>query len=67
MAIFEMIVSLLLVCSILTYVKRIGLYNARYAVYAKFLGLVLMIGNVMAAGMNFYFGLSGTEKFENMK
>ena len=67
MAIFEMIVSLLLVCSILTYVKRIGLYNPRYAVYAKFLGLMLLISNMTAAGMNFYFGIQGTQRFDDMK
>ena len=67
MAIFELIISLLLVCSILTYVKRIAIYNARYAIYAKFCGLMLLIGNMMAGSMNLYFGLSGTERFEEMK
>lgn len=66
-AIFEIIVSLLLMCSILLYVKRIIHFNQRYGRFAFALGVVFIIANVMAGSLNFYLGSGGYESVRNMK
>jgi hypothetical protein len=55
-AIFEIIVSLLLMCSLLLYVKRIIGYNAAYGRSSFFLGAVFIGSNVLAGSFNFYIG-----------
>ena len=47
-AIFEIIVSLLLMCSLLLYVKRIIMFNQNYGRYAFVLGVVFIAANVQA-------------------
>lgn len=66
-AIFEIIVSLLLMCSILLYVKRIILFNQRYGRFAFALGIVFILANVMAGSVNFYLGSGGYEPISNLK
>ena len=46
-------------CSILLYVKRIMLFNQRYGRFACALGVVFIIANVLAGGLNFYLGSGG--------
>lgn len=46
-------------CSILLYVKRIMMFNQRYGRFAFALGLVFIIANVAAGGLNFYLGSGG--------
>ncbi len=55
-AIFEIIVALLLMCSILLYVKRIIVYNREYGRSAFVLGLVFIGSNLFAGSFNFYIG-----------
>lgn len=66
-AIFEIIVSLLLMCSILLYVKRIIMFNQRYGRFAFALGIVFIIANVLAGGLNFYLGSGGWEPINKLK
>jgi hypothetical protein len=66
-AIFEIIVSLLLMCSILLYVKRIMLFNQRYGKYACALGIVFIVSNVLAGGVNFYLGSGGWYPVKDLK
>lgn len=66
-AIFEIIVSLLLMCSILLYVKRIILFNQRYGRFAFALGIVFIIANVMAGSLNFYLGSGGYDPITSLK
>ena len=58
-AIFEIIVSLLLMCSLLLYVKRIVAFNEQYGRYAFVLGVVFIVANVLAGSLNFYLGSGG--------
>jgi len=55
-AIFEIIVALLLMCSILLYVKRIIVYSREYGRSAFVLGLVFIGSNIFAGSFNFYIG-----------
>jgi hypothetical protein len=66
-AIFEIIVSLLLMCSILLYVKRIMLFNQRYGKYACLLGIVFIVSNVLAGSVNFYLGSGGWQSVKDLK
>jgi hypothetical protein len=61
-AIFEIIVSLLLMCSLLLYVKRILAFNEQYGRYAFVLGVVFIIANIVAGSLNFYLGNGGCKK-----
>jgi len=60
-------VSLLLMCSILLYVKRIMQFNQRYGRFAFALGIVFIIANVLAGGLNFYLGTGGWVPIEDLK
>jgi hypothetical protein len=66
-AIFEIIVSLLLMCSLLLYVKRIITFNENYGRYAFILGIVFIAANVISGGLNFYFGSGGYETVYDLK
>lgn len=66
-AIFQVIVSLLLLCSLMLYVKRIMAFNQRYGRFAFFLGLVFVIANVIAGSVNFYMGSGGYQGIMDMK
>lgn len=66
-AIFEIIVSLLIMCSVLLYVKRIMQFNQAYGRYAFVLGLVFFVSNVVSGGTNFYLGSGGWETVVLMK
>lgn len=67
-AIFEIIVSLLLMCSLLLYVKRIIMFNQRYGRYAFLLGVVFIVSNAVASGLNFYKGTNtGWRKVDKYK
>ena len=58
-AIFEIIVSLLLMCSLLLYVKRIIMFNRNYGRYAFVLGVVFIAANVLSGSINFVIGSQG--------
>jgi len=58
-AIFEIIVSLLLMCSLLLYVKRIIMFNQNYGRYAFVLGVVFIAANVLSGSINFVIGSQG--------
>ena len=58
-AIFEIIVSLLLMCSLLLYVKRIIMFNQNYGKYAFILGVVFIVANVLSGSINFVIGSQG--------
>ncbi len=66
-AIFEIIVSLLLMCSLMLYVKRIMQFNQRYGRFAFALGIVFIIANVLAGGLNFYLGTGGWQPIQDLK
>ena len=66
-AIFEIIVSLLLMCSLLLYVKRIIMFNENYGKHAFILGVVFIIANVVSGGVNFYVGSGGWESIFDIK
>jgi hypothetical protein len=66
-AIFEIIVSLLLMCSLLLYVKRIIMFNENYGKHAFILGVVFIIANVVSGGVNFYIGSGGWEGIFEIK
>jgi uncharacterized membrane protein len=53
------IVSLLVMCSFLFYVKRIIMFNRNYGRYAFVLGVVLIAANVLSESINFVIGLQG--------
>ncbi len=54
-------------CSLLLYVKRIMMFNQRYGRFAFALGLVFIISNVIAGGLNFYLGSGGWESIQSLK
>lgn len=66
-AIFEIIVSLLLMCSLMLYVKRIIFYDAQYGKYAFILGVVFIVANLLSGGVNFYVGSGGWQTLFNLK
>ena len=66
-AIFEIIVSLLLMCSLLLYVKRIILFNRQYGRFAFMLGVIFISSNVLAGAINFYLGSGGWSTILQMK
>ena len=66
-AIFEIIVSLLLMCSLLLYVKRIVAFNEQYGRYAFVLGVVFIVANVLAGSLNFYLGSGGWANVVKLK
>ena len=66
-AIFEIIVSLLLMCSLLLYVKRIIMFNENYGKHAFILGVVFIIANVVSGGVNFYIGSGGWQDIFDFK
>jgi hypothetical protein len=66
-AIFQIIVALLLICSVLLYVKRIMQFNNRYGRFAMLLGIIFILANVMAASMNFYLGSGGVNGIMKIK
>jgi uncharacterized membrane protein len=66
-AIFEIIVSLLLMCSLLLYVKRIIAFNQSYGRYAFFLGVVFIAANVLSGSINFVIGSQGFENVQEWK
>lgn len=66
-AIFEIIVSLLLMCSLLLYVKRIIAFNEQYGRYAFVLGVIFIVGNILAGSLNFYLGSGGWQAVQDLK
>ena len=66
-AIFEIIVSLLLMCSILLYVKRIIMFNRSYGRYAFVLGIVFIVANVLSGSINFVIGSKGFYSIQQWK
>ena len=58
-AIFEIIVSLLLMCSLLLYVKKIIMFNQNYGKYSFVLGVVFVAANVLSGSINFVIGSQG--------
>lgn len=55
-------------CSLLLYVKRIIMFNQRYGRYAFLLGVVFIVSNAVAGGLNFYKGSNyGWQSLENYK
>ena len=59
--------SLLLMCSLLLYVKRIIQFNQRYGRFAFALGVVFIIANVLAGSLNFYLGTGGWLPMQDLK
>ena len=66
-AIFEIIVSLLLMCSLMLYVKRIIAFNQQYGKHAFILGVVFIVANVLSGAVNFYVGSGGWETLFKLK
>ena len=66
-AIFEIIVSLLLMCSLLLYVKRIIMFNQNYGRYAFVLGVVFIAANVLSGSINFVIGSQGFHTIQKWK
>jgi hypothetical protein len=66
-AIFEIIVSLLLMCSLMLYVKRIIAFDQHYGKHAFILGIIFIIANVLSGAVNFYIGSGGWLTLFNLK
>jgi hypothetical protein len=66
-AIFEIIVSLLLMCSLMLYVKRIIFHDPQYGKHAFILGAVFIVANILSGGVNFYVGSGGWQTLFNLK
>ena len=58
---------MLLMCSLLLYVKRIIMFNQQYGRYAFVLGVVFICSNLLAGAFNFFIGTVKLEDLNNFK
>ncbi len=61
LAIFEIIIALLLICTIFSYIKRIMLLNREFGKHLMWMSWVLVGSNLVAGAFNYWFGKGGFE------